>query len=63
MSADVLAMMAEGHTNIGIARRLWVSDRTVEIHVANILIKLGLDQIDGGHRGVLAVVKLLEARR
>ena len=60
---DVLALMAEGHTNIGIAKRLWVSDRTVETHVANILIKLGLDQNDEGHRRVLAVLRYLEAHR
>jgi DNA-binding NarL/FixJ family response regulator len=60
---DVLALMAEGHTNIGIAKRLWVSDRTVETHVANILIKLGLDQNDEGHRRVLAVLRYLDAHR
>lgn len=60
---DVLALMAEGHTNNGIAKRLWISDRTVETHVANILIKLGLDQIDEGHRRVLAVLTYLEGHR
>ena len=56
---DVLALMAEGRTNIGIARRLWVSDRTVETHVTNIMIKLGLDSTDEDHRRVLAVLKFL----
>jgi len=56
---DVLALMAEGRTNIGIARRLWVSDRTVEPHVTNIMIKLGLDSTDEDHRRVLAVLKFL----
>jgi len=60
---DVLTLMAEGHTNHGIAKRLWISDRTVETHVANILIKLGLDQTDEGHRRVLAVLTYLEAHR
>ena len=60
---DVLALMAEGHTNAGIARRLWVSDRTVETHVANILMKLGLDGTAEGHRRVLAVLTFLESTR
>ncbi len=60
---DVLALMAEGHTNLGIARRLWVSERTVETHVTNVLVKLGLDSTDAGHRRVLAVLKFLEASR
>lgn len=60
---DVLALMAEGRTNVGIARRLWVSDRTVEAHVANIMIKLGLDNTDEDHRRVLAVLQFLDKRR
>jgi DNA-binding NarL/FixJ family response regulator len=56
---DVLALMAEGRTNLGIARRLWVSDRTVEAHVASILLKLGLDSTDEDHRRVLAVLRFL----
>ena len=60
---DVLSLMAEGHTNAGIAHRLWVSDRTVETHVANILTKLGLDSTDQGHRRVLAVLRFLESTR
>jgi DNA-binding NarL/FixJ family response regulator len=56
---DVLALMAEGRTNVGIARRLWVSDRTIETHVANIMIKLGLDSSDEDHRRVLAVLRFL----
>ena len=60
---DVLALMAEGRTNVGIARRLWVSDRTVEAHVANIMIKLGLDNTDEDHRRVLAVLQFLDQRR
>ncbi len=56
---DVLGLMAEGRTNVGIARRLWVSDRTVETHVANIMIKLGLESSDEDHRRVLAVLSFL----
>ena len=58
--SDVLSLMAQGHTNRGIAKRLWVSERTVETHVANILIKLGVDQVHEGHRRVLAVLRFLE---
>ena len=60
---DVLALMAEGHTNLGIVRRLWGSERTVETHVTNVLIKLGLDSTEEGHRRVLAVLKFLESSR
>jgi DNA-binding NarL/FixJ family response regulator len=60
---DVLALMAEGRTNVAIARRLWVSDRTVEAHVANIMIKLGLDNTDEDHRRVLAVLQFLDQSR
>lgn len=60
---DVLALMAEGRTNVGIARRLWVSERTIETHVANLMIKLGLDSSDEDHRRVLAVLAFLNASR
>ncbi|MDQ1602832.1 MAG: hypothetical protein QOE01_677 [Actinomycetota bacterium] len=60
---DVLALMAEGRTNVGIARRLWVSERTVETHVANLMIKLGLESSDEDHRRVLAVLAFLDASR
>lgn len=59
---DVLALMAEGRTNAGIGRRLRVNERTVETHVANILLKLGIDGSEDGHRRVLAVLKYLERR-
>lgn len=56
---DVLALMAEGRTNVGIARRLWLTDRTVETHVGSILAKLGVANSDEDHRRVLAVVLYL----
>lgn len=56
---DVLALMAEGRTNVGIARRLWLTDRTVETHVGSILAKLGLVNSDEDHRRVLAVLHYL----
>ena len=59
---EVLALMAEGRSNAGIARRLWVTDGTVEKHVHSILAKLPLPETDDDHRRVLAVVAFLEAR-
>ena len=59
---EVLALMAEGRSNAGIARRLWVTEGTVEKHVRNILTKLDLPETDDDHRRVLAVVTFLEAR-
>jgi DNA-binding NarL/FixJ family response regulator len=59
---EVLALMAEGRSNAGIARRLWVTEGTVEKHVRHILAKLGLPETDDDHRRVLAVVTFLEAR-
>jgi DNA-binding NarL/FixJ family response regulator len=59
---EVLALMAEGRSNVGIARLLWVTEGTVEKHVHSILSKLPLPQTDDDHRRVLAVVTFLEAR-
>jgi DNA-binding NarL/FixJ family response regulator len=58
---EVLALMAEGRTNVGIARRLWLTDRTVETHVGSILAKLGLATRDEDHRRVLAVLVYLSS--
>jgi DNA-binding NarL/FixJ family response regulator len=58
---EVLALMAEGRSNAGIARRLWVTEGTVEKHVRSILTKLSLPETDDDHRRVLAVVTFLEA--
>ena len=59
---EVLALMAEGRSNAGIARRLWVTEGTVEKHVRSILTKLSLAEADDDHRRVLAVLAYLEAR-
>lgn len=59
---EVLALMAEGRSNAGIARRLWVAEGTVEKHVRQILAKLDLPETDEDHRRVLAVIAFLEAR-
>ena len=59
---EVLALMAEGRSNAGIARRLWVTEGTVEKHVRSILTKLGLAEADDDHRRVLAVLTYLETR-
>jgi DNA-binding NarL/FixJ family response regulator len=57
---EVLALMAEGRSNAGIARRLWVTEGTVEKHVRAILTKLNLPEADDNHRRVLAVITFLE---
>jgi DNA-binding NarL/FixJ family response regulator len=59
---EVLTLMAEGRSNAGIARQLWVTDGTVEKHVRSILSKLSLPETADDHRRVLAVVTFLEAR-
>ena len=59
---EVLALMAEGRSNAGIARQLWVTEGTVEKHVHSILMKLRLPETEDDHRRVLAVVTYLDAR-
>jgi DNA-binding NarL/FixJ family response regulator len=59
---EVLALMAEGLTNAAIAERLWLTERTVESHVRNLLGKLGIGDEAGAHRRVRAVLAFLEAR-
>ncbi len=59
---EVLALMAEGRSNAGIAGRLWVAEGTVEKHVRSILTKLALPETADDHRRVLAVLTFLEAR-
>jgi DNA-binding NarL/FixJ family response regulator len=60
---EVLALMAEGRSNAGIARRLWVTEGTVENHVHNIMAKLRLPETDDNHRRVLAVITFLRPLR
>jgi DNA-binding NarL/FixJ family response regulator len=58
---EILKLMAEGLTNGGIAKRLFVSERTVEAHVRHVLSKLDIPQSEDGHRRVLAVLAHLSA--
>jgi DNA-binding NarL/FixJ family response regulator len=59
---EVLALMAEGRSNAGIARLLWITEGTAEKHVHSILSKLPLPRTEDDHRRVLAVVAYLDAR-
>ena len=59
---EVLALVAEGASNAGIAKRLWVSEGTVEKHVRSILAKLRLPETPDDHRRVLAVLTFLDSR-
>jgi len=56
---EVLGLMAEGRTNVGIAQRLFLTERTVETHIASILGKLGIGESAHEHRRVLAVLAWL----
>jgi DNA-binding NarL/FixJ family response regulator len=58
---DVLTLMAEGHSNLGIARRLMLSPKTVERHIGHIFDKLALEPEEDHHRRVLAVLLLLRS--
>jgi DNA-binding NarL/FixJ family response regulator len=58
---EVLALMAEGRSNAGIGRALWVTEGTIEKHVRSILTKLDLPETDADHRRVLAVLTFLDA--
>jgi DNA-binding NarL/FixJ family response regulator len=60
---EVLAAMAEGLTNVGIARQLFISERTVEVHLAHIFDKLRIDDSSRSNRRVLAVLTHLAAER
>jgi DNA-binding NarL/FixJ family response regulator len=59
---EVLSLMAEGYSNVGIAHRLWVSEGTIEKHVRSILMKLQLPETEDDHRRVLAVLTFLDRR-
>lgn len=58
---EVLGLVAEGRTNAGIAKQLWLTEKTVETHVSSILGKLGLPPSAEAHRRVLAVLAYLRA--
>lgn len=60
---EVLELVAEGLTNAGIAKRLHLSERTVEAHVRHVLMKLGVPESEYDHRRVLAVLTHLRATR
>ena len=58
---EVLALMAEGHSNSSIAESLLLTERTVETHVRHIFTRLGLAPAANDHRRVLAVLAFLGA--
>jgi DNA-binding NarL/FixJ family response regulator len=60
---EVLGLLAEGLSNRAIAGRLHVTERTVEAHVKQIFLKLGLDLNPDSHRRVLAVLACLRGER
>ncbi|MGI5490185.1 response regulator [Microtetraspora malaysiensis] len=59
---EVLALMAEGRSNAGIAHKLWITEGTVEKHVRSIMARMQLPETEDDHRRVLAVITFLEAR-
>ena len=59
---EVLALMAEGRSNAGIAHQLWVTEGTVEKHVRSILMKLDVSEAQDDHRRVIAVITYLDHR-
>jgi DNA-binding NarL/FixJ family response regulator len=60
--SEVLALMAEGRSNAGIAEQLVITEGAVEKHVSNIFAKLGLAPAESDHRRVLAVLAYLDGR-
>ena len=58
---EVLGLVAEGLSNQAIAARLFVTERTVEAHITQIFLKLGLGENADSHRRVLAVLAYLQA--
>jgi DNA-binding NarL/FixJ family response regulator len=60
---EVLELMARGLTNTGIARCLYLSERTIDAHIRHVLLKLDIPDSENGHRRVLAVLTHLSARQ
>ena len=60
---EVLALMAEGRSNAGIGRRLWITEGTVEKHVHSIMMKLRIPETGDDHRRVLAAITFLDAHQ
>ncbi|UJL29775.1 response regulator transcription factor [Mycolicibacterium vanbaalenii] len=58
---EVLALMAEGHSNLSLARQLSITERSVEKHVSAIFTKLDLAPSQAHHRRVLAVLTYLDS--
>ncbi len=58
---EVLGLVAEGLSNVEIGRRLFITERTVEAHVKQIFLKLGIDQSPETNRRVLAVLAFLRS--
>ena len=58
---EILELMAEGRSNQGICQSLWLSPKTIETHIRNLFIKLGLNEAPLDNRRVLAVLTLLRA--
>ncbi|MCW2626519.1 MAG: putative NarL family two-component response regulator [Mycobacterium sp.] len=58
---EVLELMAEGRSNAGIGRRLWVTEGTIEKHIRSIMTKLNLHETGDDHRRVLATLTFLQA--
>jgi DNA-binding NarL/FixJ family response regulator len=56
---EILALMAEGRSNQGICRVLWLSPKTVEAHIRNVFAKLGITAAAEDNRRVLAVLSYL----
>jgi len=59
---EVLALVAEGHSNGAIGERLFLSRKTIETHISQIFAKLGLHEAPEHHRRVLAVLAFLRSR-
>ena len=58
---EVLALMAEGRSNAGLAHQLWVTEGTIEKHIRSILMKLRIPETADDHRRVLAVLTFLDS--